>query len=279
MTNIVPIGDALPSPIAPTSATARAVATVATMLPPKLTDGLTVDAWMKTMVEDIGQHPQPVLDEACRAVRSTCAFAPSPKEFIDAILIAYRTTNLPMSPDGRRHLAYRRKLNFRYVQSDGGRERFADDVKLTTIGYVAVAGVHANMVLDQITDATVTDVEKAIVETSKAIVEKATIDTILSRMMRETDIAVAHRIAGPPEGLITGPVARLPWFSHNFYFKSDFLCISQETVDQWRRSGAEDDRIMSEFVSLTRGKTRPATYGPIWQRNAERLISQRVLPK
>jgi hypothetical protein len=266
-----------PLALASKFSTAQMVANVAALLPPTLTDDLTVDLWMQKMVEAVGEHPQAVLDEAYRAVISTNTFAPKPKELIDAVLVAYSVLKLQMSADGERHLAYRKKLNFRYVQGADGKQRFADDVKLTTIAFVPISGVHANMALDQITGATVTDVEKALIATSEALKDKATLDAVIRRLIRECDTIIAHRIAGPPEGLIDGPVATAQIGNHVFDLRSDFLCISQSTADRWRvELGASAKSIMNAFMSVSRVARRPFNYGTEWQRQCEIAIESKL---
>lgn len=260
--------------VAARKSTAQTVALVASILPPKLAEGATTATWMQTMVDTIGEHPQEVLDEAHRVVLSTCSFAPSPKEFVDAVLVAYGILKAPMSEDGKRHLAYRKRLGYRYVQSETGRQVFANDVRLATIAHVQIAGVHANMVLTQCADATVADVERAIVEAGKAKWDKPRLNEVIDRISRECEIVVAHRIAGPPEGLIGGPVAVLPSGSHTFHFRSDFLCLDQAFVDGL---GLRPEAIIRAFFAVTQETTRrPDDYGPEWQARAERLIASKA---
>jgi hypothetical protein len=277
MTNLVAMPSRPPVEVASRKSTLQMVTLIAALLPPKVSEGLSAEDWMRKMVEAVGEHPQAVLDEAYRAVISTTAFAPTAKEIIDATLTAYAVLKLPMSPDAERHAAYRKKTSFRYVQGADGRQRFADDAKLAAIGFISLAGVHGNTVLDQVQDATVADVEKAIVATAKVKQDKPTIDGVITRIIRECDIAVAERLVGPPESLIDGPVATLPWVTHTFHLRSDFLCIADSTVARWRELGASDSAIIKAFMEVSRVRRRPIDYGPCWQERCERMIQASVV--
>ncbi|MDE2470169.1 MAG: hypothetical protein KGL35_15830 [Bradyrhizobium sp.] len=82
----------------------RTIAHIAAVLPPKLSDDMPLKAWVKLMVETVGSHPVEVLTEARSVMLSTCQFAPTPKEFVDAVLLAYPRLKMPLSEDAKRSL-------------------------------------------------------------------------------------------------------------------------------------------------------------------------------
>ena len=272
---LVTVGNAVA--VATKRSTAQAVANVAALLPPKTTDDMPAQVWMRKMVEAIGEHPQEVLDEAYRAVISTCTFAPTAKEFIDAVLIAYARLKVPMSEDAKRHLSYRKKANFRYVQGDAGRQLFSDDIKLISLGYFSLAGVHANMVLEAVPEATVTDVERAIVKLSELpkADKNAKLADSIEKLRRLAVVEVAYRKYGPPSDFCGGTPSET--------LRSPFLVISCERIDEWRKKYlyVKKENIESAFYRAIvengyKISAIPDGYGTEWQQRAEWLIEKAI---
>ena len=260
----------------------RAIAQIAAVLPPKLSEDMPLKAWMKLIAETVGDHPVEVLTEARSILLSTNSFAPTPKEFVDAVLAAYGRCKLPFSDDAKRHLAYRKKTSHRYVTDENGRQRFIDDVKLGAIAFVSLAGVHANMIMDALPFATVDDIEKALIATSDQLGKKenTTLKDIVKAMEFHAVVANAYRNHGKPADLCGGPVAD-DNHSYKTKFKSPFLALSTAFVDKMReqypKAMVDRGNLSRVFIGVAY-KSRASTlvpdgYGSTYQATAEAEIS------
>jgi hypothetical protein len=185
---------------------------------------------------------------------------------------------MPLSEDAKRHLAYRKKTSHRYITGEDGKQRFIDDAKLTTITFVSVAGVHANMVMDKLPDATVTDIEKALLATSEQYGkrETATIGEIVRAIEYHTVIAHAYRQHGKPEDLCGGEVAQI----ESGPLKSTFLALSANFVAEMRQlypqAFRQSDSIRHAFQTVAwqrvQGGIVPDGYGAAYQGKSEAAI-------
>lgn len=216
----------------------KTVAAIASMLPPKLSDDMPLVSWLKATVTTIGEHPQSVLDEARAAILSTKTFAPMPADIIDAILAAYKRLDMPLSEDARRHLAYRKKQSYRYALDANGRQQFAADAKVTTIGFVGVSGIHANMLLEENPEASVADVETAVVHATAILQrrEKISIADALDEIRERLAVVIAHRKHGPPEAFCGGRIASMKTLGSDVlrHLRSDYFALSEEFVASQR---------------------------------------------
>lgn len=258
----------------------KAIIKIAAVLPPKLSDDMPLKSWIKLMVETVGDHPIDVLTEARSILLSTNSFAPTPKEFVDAVLAAYTRCKLPLSEDAKRHLAYRKKTSTRYITGENGQQRFIDDAKLTAISFVSVAGIHANMVMDALPFATVDDIEKALIVTSDQLGKKesTTLKDILKAMEFHAVVANAHRVHGKPADLCGGPVAD-DNTSYKTKFKAPFLALSAAFVDKMReqypKAMSTRGNLSSVFNGVAYKKSStlvPDGYGSTYQALAEAEI-------
>ena len=251
----------------------RIIVQIAAVLPPKLSEDMPFKAWVKLMSETVGDHPVEVLNEARSVMLSACGFAPTPKEFVDAVLSAYAKLRLPLSDDAKRHLGYRKKVSSRYVMGEDGKQRYLEDAKLTTMCFVSVAGVHANMVLDKIPEATVSDVERALLEVSEIYSkkDKATINDIVRNLEHYTACEYYYRTYGKPEDLCGGIPAEVRTRfgvvkSHCFRISQDFLqtlCIDCPDVSL--------ETIGDAYFSVAYGGSSffPEGYGTTFQAQTE----------
>lgn len=259
----------------------RTIAQIAAVLPPKLSEDMPFKAWMKLVAETVGDHPIEVLAEARSVILSTCQFAPTPKEFVDAVLAAYARRKLPLSEDAKRHLAYRKKTSHRYIVGEDGKERFIDDAKLTTISFVSVAGVHANMVMDYLPAVTVSNVERGLLLVSKDFEkrEKATIDEIVSKLKYHSSCDFYHRAFGTPEQLCGGTPAEVRGRygllkSHRFAVSTKFMAaLLQECPD------VTNEEIWEVYFKTVYhdGPMFPDNYGTTYQAEMEDLFRRKVL--
>lgn len=262
----------------------KTVMHIAAMLPPKLPEDMPLKSWLQAMKTAIGEHPQAVLDDARNAILSTKPFAPSPAEIIDAVLAAYKRLDLPLSEDAKRHLSYRKKTSARYMLNQDGVQRFAPDAKVTTIGYVAVSGVHVNMLLDENADATVPDVEAAVVSATAILQkrEKTSIADILDETRKRLAVVMAHRIYGTPESYCGGSAGRVG----DRALKLDFFAVSQAFVDKLRAMypfaapsylGGQWDGAMREAFFRGAEVVTIENYGRGAQGEAENAVEQALI--
>lgn len=266
----------------------RAIAHIAAVLPPKLSEDMPLKAWIKLMAETVGDHPPKVLAEARVIMLSTCQFAPTPKEFVDAVLLAYPRLKLALSEDAKRHLAYRKKTSTRYITGEDGKQRFVDDARLTTIAFVSVAGVHANMVMDRVPEATVTDVERALLATSEQMGKREglSIGEILKALEAQTRAENAYRVFGRPEDFCGGEVAHHPASYRNGKYQSQYLALSVDFVRSLREAfpkacmteGAITEAFSNAgFVAYKANPVGPPKgYGTTYQAEAEAHIWDRL---
>lgn len=267
----------------------KTVASIAAMLPPKLNDDMPLAVWLKTVVGTIGEHPQAVLDEARSAILSTKTFAPMPAEIIDAILAAYKRLDVALSDDARKHLAYRKKQSYRYVTDSDGRQKFSPDAKITTVGFVGVSGIHANMLLDENPEATVADVEAAVVAATAVLQkrDKTSIADALDEIRERLGVVIAHRKHGPPEAFCGGRIAslKLRGLDTARLLRSDFFALSEEFVSAQRvkhphamptYSEARWESAMFEAFCTAVTAAKTAAYGAESQRVGEQAADARM---
>jgi hypothetical protein len=259
----------------------RMIGEIAAVYPPKLTDDMPLKAWMRLISETVGEHPAQILIEARSVLMSTSQFAPTPKEFVDAVLAAYTRCKLPLSEDAKRHLAYRKKASTRYITGENGSQRFVDDAKLGAISFVSIAGVHANMVMDALPFATVDDIEKSLIATSDQFGKKdsTTLKDVLKALEFHAVVANAYRNHGKPTDFCGGPVAEDNQ-SYQTKFTSPFLALSKAFVDKMRAEYPKAmwarNSLSSAFGSVAYKKWStlvPDGYGSTFQAVAEAEIS------
>lgn len=259
----------------------KTIVQISVVLPPKLSEDMSIKKWVQLMAEIVGDHPPEVLSQARDIVLSTCAFAPTPKEFVDAVLAAYVRCKVPYSDDAKRHLAYRKKPSARYAVGEDGKQRFAADAKLTAIAFVSVAGVHGNMVMENCPEATVADVEKALVATARHFErkDKATISEVLRECEFNANLATAYRVHGAPADLCGGPVATSRLHGE---FRSLYLDLSESFVSEMltkfpQATAASGKSAVFEVFQAVAYEPRkepgaPPGYGSTYQAEAEQRI-------
>ena len=259
----------------------RAIVQIAAVLPPKLSEDMPFKSWVKLIAETVGDHPVEVLNEARSVLLSTSGFAPSPKEFVDAVLAAYPRCKLPLSEDGKRHLSYRKNNSHRYITGEDGRQRFIDDAKLTNICFVSIVGVHANMVMDKMPKATVSDVEKALIATSGQFAKKdsATLSELIRAMEFHATAAETYRLHGRPEDYCGGTVAEVNAGYGNRLLTSPFLALSEgfvETLTTVHPKAFRQKHVLHtvfwEVVYSITKLSAPPGYGTTFQTTAEAAI-------
>lgn len=267
------------------------VAVIAAELPPKLPDGVSLVDWIARTEATLGQHPRVVFGEAIQSLMSTFRFSPTKAEMIDHILDAYRRLQLPLSDDARRHLSYRQKLPDRYTLNADGVKRFAEDAKVTAIGYFSFQGPQANIILDAIQGAIVEDVEKAIAPVqasfAKADKDKINGEDVLRRFRTEVRLQGLYREFGAPDRHCGGPVAMMPARSGMIPLTSNYLALSQSFVDRMRDQypharwqgnvGSWADAMKNAFWAIAVSRdVDPATYGSGLQQQAEAMIDAKM---
>lgn len=275
----------------PVVESAEMVAVVASELPPKLAEGVSLVDWLERTERVIGHHPRVVLAEAIQSIMSTFRFSPTKAEMIDHILDAYRRLQLPLSDDARRHLSYRQKLPDRYTLNADGVKRFAEDAKVTAIGYFSFQGPQANIILDAIQGAIVEDVEKAIAPVqasfAKADKDKINGEDVLRRFRTEVRLQGLYREFGAPDRHCGGPVAMMPARSGMIPLTSNYLALSQSFVDRMRDQypharwqgnvGSWADAMKNAFWAIAVSRDLdPATYGSGLQQQAEAMIDAKM---
>jgi len=275
----------------PVVESAEMVAVVASELPPKLAEGVSLVDWLERTERVIGHHPRVVLAEAIQSIMSTFRFSPTKAEMIDHILDAYRRLQLPLSDDARRHLSYRQKLPDRYTLNADGVKRFAEDAKVTAIGYFSFQGPQANIILDAIQGAIVEDVEKAIAPVqasfAKADKDKINGEDVLRRFRTEVRLQGLYREFGAPDRHCGGPVAMMPARSGMIPMTSNYLALSQSFVDRMRDQypharwqgnvGSWADAMKNAFWAIAVSRDiDPATYGSGLQQQAEAMIDAKM---
>lgn len=275
----------------PTVESADMVAVIASELPPKLPDGASLVDWLERTERVIGQHPRIVLAEAIQSIMSTFKFAPTKAEMIDHILKAYQRLGVALSDDAKRHLSYRKKMSDRYTLNADGVKRFADDAKITLVGYFTFQGPQANIILDALekagTDAIVDDVEKAIEPVQRYFKgkEKSPGDEVLERFNIETRIQAAYRIHGEPADHCGGLVATVPAGSKLVPLTSTWVAMSEQFRDRMRERypfarvrnnpHSWDEAIKQAFWGAVVSRDLDASfYGKGLQRKAEDMIDR-----
>lgn len=275
----------------PTVESADMVAVIASELPPKLPDGASLVDWLERTERVIGQHPRIVLAEAIQSIMSTFKFAPTKAEMIDHILKAYQRLGVALSDDAKRHLSYRKKMSDRYTLNADGVKRFADDAKITLVGYFTFQGPQANIILDALekagTDAIVDDVEKAIEPVQRYFKgkEKSPGDEVLERFNIETRIQAAYRIHGDPADHCGGLVATVPAGSKLVPLTSTWVAMSEQFRDRMRERypfarvrnnpHSWDEAIKQAFWGAVVSRDLDASfYGKGLQRKAEDMIDR-----
>lgn len=227
-------------PALPAVSSMKMVAVIAGDLPPALPEGQSLAKWLKSTHEFIGTHPEVVLLDARDAILSTFVFAPKKAEIIQHILDAYQRLGVALSPDAKKHLEFRRKMPARYTLNNDGIKRFADDAKVTLVGFFTVQGPQANIILDRLNsegcDAKVEDVEKAIGPVVKAFDgrEKVSGDEVLERFRSETIVQTAYRLHGDPAQQCGGTVGVVAGRSKMLPLTSTWLAVSEAFVNSMR---------------------------------------------
>lgn len=239
-----PVAAALPN-----VTSTKMVAVIAADLPPALREGTDIKQWLNETQSFIGSHPEIVLREARDSILSTYQFAPKKSEIIQHILDAYQRLGVALSEDAKRHLSFRKKMPVRYTLNDNGVKRFADDAKVTLVGYFTMQGPQANIILDSLNkagvEAIVDDIEKAIEpvqawfkNTEGKRVEKdrgrVTGGEVLERFKFFTKMQCAYRISGEPAAHCGGPVAHLAGDGRLIPMTSTWLAMSEAFVDRMR---------------------------------------------
>lgn len=277
------------APAMPNVKSAKMVAVIAGELPPTLREGQSIKAWLQDTSEFIGQHPEPVLVDACEAIRSTQRFMPSKAEIIQNVLDAYQRLGVALSDDAKRHLSYRRKMPARYTLNDHGEKRFADDAKVTLIGYFTLQGPQANIIIDAMPGATVEDVEKAIAPVAKAmksLSDRVTADDVLDRFRHEVAVQIAYRVHGDPAAQCGGAAAEVFGRSKSFLLASPWFALSQGFVDRMRDrypyARCRDDvhswgeAMRAAFIAVAGGEIDIERYGIGLQHDAEAAVEARM---
>lgn len=288
--NIVPRrAEAVPAASQPLASSKKMVALVFAELQPTLPVGMDERSYLVDTYEFIGDHPDVVLKSAYEAIRSTYSFAPKKAEIIQAILNAYLRLGIPLSPDAKRHASYRKKLPARYAISDAGEKRFADDAKVTLIGYFTLQGPQANIIIDSMPGATVEDVEKAIQPVAKALKglgDKVAADDVLDRFRHEVAAQIAYRTHGDPAEQCGGQVAEVFGRSKSFVLTSPWFALSQTTVDRLRdrypHARCRDDvhswaeAVKAAFLAVITAGLDHERYGAGLQQEAEIRVEERL---
>ncbi len=233
-------GAPLAKPVGPVIESAEMVAFVAAELPPKLAAGASLADWLERTERSIGKHPRAVLAEAAESITSVFKFPPTKAEMVDHILDAYQRLGVALSDDAKRHLSYRKKMPARYTLNNDGIKRFADDAKVTLVGFFTVQGPQANIILDRLNsegcDARIEDVEKAIGPVVKAFDgrEKVSGDEVLERFRSETIVQTAYRLHGDPAQQCGGTVGAVARRSKMLPLTSTWLAVSEAFTNSMR---------------------------------------------
>lgn len=227
-------------PALPAVSSMKMVAVIAGDLPPALPEGQSLAKWLKSTHEFIGTHPEVVLLDARDAILSTFVFAPKKAEIIQHILDAYQRLGVALSDDAKKHLAFRRKMPARYTLNNDGIKRFADDAKVTLVGFFTVQGPQANIILDRLNsegiEAKVDDVEKAIDPVLEAFEgrEKVSGNEVLERFRSETIVQTAYRLHGDPAQQCGGTVGVVAGRSKMLPLTSTWFAVSEAFVNSMR---------------------------------------------
>lgn len=278
-------------PSLPLVSSMKMVAVIAAELPPTLREGQSAKDWLQDTYEFIGEHPECVLVSAREAIRSTFVFSPKKAEIIQHILDAYQRLGVELSKDAKQHLSYRKTMPDRYTLNDDGVKRFAEDAKVTAIGYFSFQGPQANIILDAIQGAIVEDVEKAIAPVqasfAKADKDKINGEDVLRRFRTEVRLQGLYREFGAPDRHCGGPVAMMPARSGMIPMTSNYLALSQSFVDRMRDQypharwqgnvGSWADAMKNAFWAIAVSRDLdPATYGSGLQQQAEAMIDAKM---
>lgn len=237
MSNIAPFkSQTAVAPALPAVSAMKMVAVVAAELPPTLREGQTIKSWLEETHSFVGTHPEVVLANALEAIRSTFTFSPKKAELIDAILKAYQRLGVVLSEDAKRHLSYRQKMPERYTLNGNGEKRYAEDTKVTLVGYFTVQGPQANLIIDRTPGAIVEDFEKSIAPVTAAFAGKEKIagGDVLERFKTEVKIQCAYRLHGTPADNCGGPVAMLPAGNKIVPLSSIWVALSEDFVNRMR---------------------------------------------
>jgi hypothetical protein len=279
------------APVMPSVPSRKMLAIIAEDLTPSLPEGMSPGQWLDRTESFVGQHPEMVLTSAMEAILSTFQFSPKKAEIIDAILKAYQRLGVALSDDAKRHLSYRKKMSDRYTLNADGVKRFADDAKITLVGYFTFQGPQANIILDALekagTDAIVDDVEKAIEPVQRYFKgkEKSPGDEVLERFNIETRIQAAYRIHGEPADHCGGLVATVPAGSKLVPLTSTWVAMSEQFRDRMRERypfarvrnnpHSWDEAIKQAFWGAVVSRDLDASfYGKGLQRKAEDMIDR-----
>lgn len=277
----------VPAATLPLVPSRKMVASVFAELPPTLPSGVSERTWLTDASDFIGEHPDPVLVSAREAILSKFAFAPKKAEIISELLAAYVRLGVALSEDAKRHLSYRKKMPARYSLNDAGQKRFADDAKVVTVGFVVVQGPQGNLILDDMTGATVEDVEKAVPGVLKAFsgAERVGGDDVLERLRIEIAVQVAYRIHGTPEEICGGRVAEVGGRSRMHRLVSTWVALSEAFVNRMHqhyphaRAGTDTaywGEAMREAFQAVAHTVDTAAYGDGLQATAEAAIEARM---
>jgi hypothetical protein len=273
---------------------ARLVASIAMTpgLAPRLDPSMTTTQWLAMTSDIIGKHPGTVLCDALDSIVSTKTFPPSSAEIVDAILHSYRTMKVELSPDGKRHLAYRSKLdNKRYIMRDDGTAKYQDGEKVSLIGYINVFGAQANLIIEKTPHADAFDFERTIADVVKSFAstdkDDITANTVMSRFESYLTVTVTHRVKGKPSGHCGGHVADGPTYRFQpTKMESSYLALSELFVNNMR-SLYPDVKHPSNHRSWIDGmyyvfmnvacQLDPKNYGtPEFQEMAEAIIENKM---
>lgn len=274
----------------PAVSSLKMVAVIAGDLPPTLPEGQTLTSWLDQAQSFIGSHPEAVLADARDAILSTFVFAPKKSEIIQHVLDAYQRLGIPLSEDGKRHLAFRKKMPARYTLNANGIKRFADDAKVTLVGYFTVQGPQANIIIDETPGAIVDDVERAIGPVVRAFsgTDKGDVhgDAVLARFRDETAVQRDYRLVGTPAELCGGPVGVVVGPSGNpCPLAMNYFSVSQAFVDRMRETypnakakfngdGWGSAMIEAFYRASPTRHLKHCTYGGDMQVEAEKLIER-----
>jgi hypothetical protein len=182
-------------------------------------------------------------------------------------------------------------MSDRYTLNADGVKRFADDAKITLVGYFTFQGPQANIILDTLekagTDAIVDDVEKAIEPVQRYFKgkEKSPGDEVLERFNIETRIQAAYRIHGEPADHCGGLVATVPAGSKLVPLTSTWVAMSEQFRDRMRERypfarvrnnpHSWDEAIKQAFWGAVVSRDLDASfYGKGLQRKAEDMIDR-----
>jgi hypothetical protein len=181
--------------------------------------GFAAERYFEMANQAVGQHPQAIFDRAL-AILSRADINPMRiKTLVDAIVVAYQNTKIPLSPDAKAALEATKMFRTRtqgegQKKSDDGR-RFSSDTRVASYRYAVVNGVLANRMMDrvdarlpEIGGVATEDTEAAIHDAIEELVRAPGADVSAYDILKNSESHLyrraIYRSAGVPEDIIGG---------------------------------------------------------------------------